>query len=108
MKLCILGNGLTSLSLAKCLVNLGISVVIFPTKKNLDQDRSRTIGISKKNLDFFNKKILNINKFLWNINRIQIYSDNLKNEKILDFQNKKHSLFAIFKNYKVFNIVQCK
>ena len=45
MKLCILGNGLTSLSLAKCLVNLGISVVIFPTKKNLDQDRSRTIGI---------------------------------------------------------------
>ena len=57
MKLCILGNGLTSLSLAKCLVNLGISVVIFPTKKNLDQDRSRTIGVSKKNLDFFNKKI---------------------------------------------------
>ena len=49
MKLCILGNGLTSLSLAKCLVNLGISVVIFPTKKNLDQDRSRqTFGGTSK------------------------------------------------------------
>ena len=101
MKLCILGNGLTSLSLAKCLVNLGISVVIFPTKKNLDQDMSRTIGISKKNLDFFNKKILNIDKFLWNINRIEIYSENLKKEKILDFQNKNHSLFATFKNYQI-------
>ena len=101
MKLCILGNGLTSLSLAKCLVNLGISIVIFPTKKNLDQDRSRTIGISKKNLDFFNKKILNIDKFLWNINRIEIYSENLKKEKILDFQNKNHSLFATFKNYQI-------
>jgi 2-octaprenyl-6-methoxyphenol hydroxylase len=102
MKVCILGNGLTSLSLAKCLVNLGISIVIFPTKKNLDQEKSRTIGISKKNLDFFNKKILNINKFLWNINRIQIYSDNLINEKILDFQNKNHSLFATFKNYRIY------
>jgi len=101
MKVCILGNGLTSLSLAKCLVNLGMSIIIFPTKKNLDQDKNRTIGISKKNLDFFNKKILNINKFLWNINRIQIYSDNLINEKILDFQNKNHSLFAIFKNYQI-------
>ena len=101
MKVCILGNGLTSLSLAKCLVNLGISIVIFPTKKNLDQEKSRTIGISKKNLDFFNKKILNINKFLWNINRIEIYSENLKKEKILDFQNKNYSLFATFKNYQI-------
>ena len=102
MKVCILGNGLTSLSLAKCLVNLGISIVIFPTKKNLDQEKTRTIGISKKNLDFFNKKILNINKFLWNINRIQIYSDNLINEKILDFKNKNHTLFATFKNYQIY------
>ena len=101
-KLCILGNGLTSLSLAKFLVNKGIYVDIYSTRKNSDQDKSRTIGISKKNLDFFNKEILNINKFLWNINKIQIYSDNLKNEKILSFKNKNDTLFAIFRNHQLY------
>ncbi len=102
MKLCILGNGLTSLSLAKFLVNKGIYVEIFSSKKKLDQDKSRTIGISKKNIDFFNKEILDINKFLWNINQIEIYTDNLKNEKILDFQNKKYTLFATIRNYQLY------
>ena len=102
MKLCILGNGLTSLSLAKCLVNLGMSIIIFPTKKNLDQDKSRTIGISKKNLDFFNKKILNINKFLWKIYKIEIYSENLKNEKVLNFENKNEELFSVIKNFDLY------
>jgi len=96
-----LGNGLTSLCLAKFLTNKGINVDIFSNQKKIYHDKTRTIGISKKNLDFFNKEILNIDKFLWNINKIQIYSDNLKNEKILDFQNKNQTLFATVKNYQL-------
>ena len=99
MKLCILGNGLTSLSLAKSLVNKGIFVDIFLDEKFLKYNKSRTIGISKKNLDFFNKNILDIKKFSWNINKIEVYSDNLQNEKILNFQNGDQPLFAIIKNY---------
>ena len=99
MKLCILGNGLTSLCLAKSLVNKGIFVDIFSNKKILEYNKSRTIGISKKNLDFFNKNILDIKKFSWNINKIEIYSDNIQNEKILNFQNGNQPLFAIIKNY---------
>ena len=102
MKLCILGNGLTSLCLAKSLVNKGIYVDIFCNEKKINHDKSRTIGISKKNLDFFNKEILKIDKFLWNIDKIQIYSDNLKDEKILNFQNKNHSLFSTFRNHKLY------
>ena len=105
MKLCILGNGLTSLCLAKSLINKGIHVDIFLNQKKLDNDKTRTIGISKKNLDFFNKEILNIEKFLWNINKIHIYSDNLKNEKILNFQNKNHPLFAIVKNHQLYKFL---
>jgi len=105
MKLCILGDGLTSLCLAKSLVNKGINVDIFSNQKKLDHDKTRTIGISKKNLDFFNKEILNIDKFLWNINKIQIYSDNLKNEKILDFQNNNQTLFATIKNYQLYEFL---
>ena len=102
MKLCILGDGLTSLSLAKSLVNKGIFVDIFLNKnffKYNKYNKTRTIGISKKNLDFFNKNILDIKKFSWNINKIEIYSDNLQNEKILNFQNDDQPLFAIIKNY---------
>ena len=99
MKLCILGGGLTSLCLAKSLVNKGIFVDIFSNKKLLEYNKSRTIGISKKNLDFFNKNILDIKKLLWNINKIEVYSENLQYEKILNFQNGDQPLFAIIKNY---------
>ena len=46
MKLCILGGGLTGLSLAKSLIKKGLSIDIFLNKKKSDFNRSRTIGIS--------------------------------------------------------------
>ena len=47
MKVCIIGNSLTSLTLAKTLVNLGIYVDIFFDLKKKNQDKNRTIEISK-------------------------------------------------------------
>ena len=60
MKVCILGNGLTSLTLAKALVNIGVSTDVFLSKNDKKNDKSRTLGISKSNIEFFNKNILNI------------------------------------------------
>tara|TARA_A100001011_G_scaffold204143_1_gene212424 strand:+ start:3880 stop:4944 length:1065 start_codon:yes stop_codon:yes gene_type:complete len=108
MKLCILGSGITSLSLAQFLVNQGISVDLFSETKKMAKDKTRTIGISKKNLDFFNKNILDIKKFVWNIKEIDIFSDNLPNEKILNFKNKNQSLFSIIKNYKLYEMLLLK
>ena len=101
MKLCILGGGLTGLSLAKSLIKKGLSVDIFLSKKSLDFNRSRTIGISNDNLLYFNKEILDIKELLWDIKKIEIYSDNLRNEKILNFENNNKTLFAILRNYKL-------
>ncbi len=98
MKLCVIGNGLTSLTLAKYLVNNGIFVDILTNKKKLKTDKSRTIGISKSNLVFFNKFILDIKKLTWNINKIEIYSENLPNEKIINFENEEKMLFTIIRN----------
>ena len=64
MKLCILGGGLTGLSLAKSLIKKGLSVDIFLSKKNLDFNKSRKIGISNDNLLYFNKEILDIKELL--------------------------------------------
>ena len=79
MRVCILGAGLTSLALAKALVNKNIHVDIIENKKKTLHDKSRTIGISKSNIDFFNKKIINIEKNIWKLNKIEIFTENFKN-----------------------------
>ena len=101
MNVCILGNGLSSLALAKSLVNTGLNVDIIFDEKKIKNNYDRTIGISKVNLEFFNKNILNINKLSWNINKIEIYSENLNNEKILNFQNNDQRLFSVIRNYEL-------
>ena len=102
MKISILGNGLSSLALAMSLVNQGIKVDIFSSKKIKKSNKIQTLGISKSNIDFFNKNILDIKKFLWNINKIEIFSESFKNQKILDFDNNE-SLFSIIKNFDLYN-----
>ena len=105
MKVCILGYGLTSLTLAKALVNQGLKVDVFLKNYNLIQNKSRTLGISKSNIEFFNENILNIEKLLWDIKKIEIYSENSNSESILNFQNNNQKLFSIIKNYKLSNLL---
>ena len=105
MKVCILGDGLTGLTLAKALVNQNIYVDLITQKSDLKIGRSRTIGISKSNTDFFNKNIINIEKILWKLSKIEIFTDNLKNEKLLNFQNNENQLFSIIKNNDLYKIL---
>ena len=93
MKVSIIGNGLTGLTLATTLVNLDIRVDILSDQKTKKNNKFQTLGISKSNIDFFNENILDIKKFLWNINKIEILSENLRNKKILNFSNKGNNLF---------------
>ncbi len=106
MRVCILGGGLSSLTLAKALVNQNIYVDLISQKQPLKINKTRTIGISKSNVEFFNKNIININKIIWKIKKIEIFSDNLKNEKILDFKNKYSHIFSIVKNFKLYEVLE--
>ncbi len=106
MKVSILGNSLTSLTLAKLLVNQDIRVDIYSFGKIIKKNQIQTIGISKTNIDFFNNNILNIKKLLWNIQKIEILSENLNNEKILNFKNNDNHLFSIVKNYDLYNYIK--
>jgi 2-octaprenyl-6-methoxyphenol hydroxylase len=105
MTVCILGNSLTALTLAKVLVNYEINVDIIFNKKNYKINRSRTIGISKSNVDFFNSNIINIEKLIWNIKKIEIFSENLKIEKLTNFKADKSHLFSIIKNYELYQLL---
>ena len=106
MKVCILGDGLTGLTLAKALVNQKIYVDVKDSVNSFQLEKSRTIGISKSNLDFFNKYIINIDKITWKLRQIHIFSDSLKKEKLLNFENSKNQLFSILKNYQLYNILE--
>ena len=105
MRVCILGSGLSAVTLAKALVNQNIFVDLVSDTKNYKINQSRTIGISKSNYEYFNHNIINIEKIIWKIKKIEVYSENLKNEKILNFENNDHQLFSIVKNYKLYEIL---
>ena len=107
MNICIIGNTLTSLSLAKNLINKKINVHIYYKNKIESLSSSRTIGISKSNLEFFKKEIHDIpQKSLWEIKKIEIYSDKLKGEKILKFENDKNQLFYMVKNRELYKMLE--
>ena len=101
MKVCIIGNGLASLTLANVLIKKDISVDIFSKKKINLYDQSRTLGISKSNLDYFNNEIMNINKISWEIQKIKIFTEKNNKKELLKFDNKNNQIFSIIRNYKL-------
>ncbi len=105
MRVCILGSGLTALTLAKALVNQNIFVNLVSSNKNDKINHSRTIGISKSNFNYFNRNIANIEKISWKLNKIEIYNDKNKNEKLLNFENSNSQLFSIIKNYQLYEVL---
>ena len=105
MNVCILGNNLTSLVLTKTLSNMGITIDIICDNEVSNINMSRTLAISKNNIKFFNNYIININKLLWEINRIEIFNENLSKEKIINFQNIDSHLFSMVKNYELYKLL---
>ncbi len=109
MNICIIGDGLTSLSLAKNLINKKINVHLYHENKTKPISSSRTIGISKNNLEFFKKEIHDISKkILWEIKKIEIYSEKLNKENLIKFENNKGSLFYMVKNDDLYEALLSK
>ena len=103
MNICIIGDGLTSLSLAKNLIDKKINVHFYYKDNIKNLGSSRTIGISKNNLEFFREKIHKFpKKFFWEIKKIEIYSEKSEKENLLRFENNKNNLFYIIKNNELY------
>ncbi|MDA9853187.1 FAD-dependent monooxygenase [Candidatus Pelagibacter sp.] len=107
MNVCIIGEGLTALSLAKSLINKKINVHYYHKNRNGNFLSNRTIGISKSNFEFFKEKIFQISKNnYWKINRIEIYTDKVDTENLLKFENDKNVLFYIIKNDELLTLLK--
>jgi 2-octaprenyl-6-methoxyphenol hydroxylase len=108
MKVCIIGDGLVSLTLANILIQKELIVDILSTKKNNKYDKSRTLGISKSNIDYFNNEIIDIEKISWKINKIKIYTEKNSSAEILKFSNNNKKIFSIIKNHELQKLLNSK
>ena len=99
MNICLIGNTLSSLTLAKILVNTKLNVSLYQEIQNSFSTKTRTLGISKYNLQFLNKKVIKLDKkYIWDINQIDIFTENSLKEKIFNFEKNNQPLFSIIKN----------
>ena len=106
MNVCLIGDSLTSLALAKNLVNKGIKVCLYYKSIKKNKHESRTIGISENNFQFFDKEIISLKKQKsWRIKKIQIYNEKYKNNKILSFEKSQKTLFRILKNKDIYEVL---
>ena len=101
MKVCIIGDGLVSLTLANVLIQKDIFVDILREKKRNNYDQSRTLGISKSNINYFNNEIINIKKIYWEIKRIKIFSEKNIKKEMIKFDNGNKQIFSIIRNYQL-------
>ena len=106
MNICVIGDGLISLTLAKTLINNKIKVFMYCKNNKKTSRNNRTIGITSNNLNFFQKEIIKIKKNLfWGIEQIEIYNEQNKKEKILNFEEPKRILFSIIKNNDLYGLL---
>ena len=104
-KICIIGDGLSSLILAKALCDLNIHIDVIRRKIiNKKNYQNRSLALSNSNLEF----LLNLGVFkkkrdsVWKINEIKLYDNKLHNLNNLIFNfKKKNSLFYMVENNKI-------
>ncbi len=104
MNIFIIGMNLTSLILSKALVNIGCIVHVLPYSKKSSNFSTRTIGISKSNLNFINKNILSLSiKKFHNIKKISIFSE--REEEIIKFYNNGENLFSLVEVNRFYDVL---
>lgn len=87
------------------LIKKNLRVDIQSTSKSKKYNQTQTLGVSKSNIEYFNKNIANIDKILWEIKNIKIYTENFPKKEILDFKNNDQQIFSIIKNHKLYEIL---
>ena len=104
MKICLIGNGLTNLVLAKNLLKKKIEVDLLYRKKNEKKLKVRTIGISNENIKFLNKNILKIEKIGWPVKEIKIFNELDQEKELLNFKTQNGYKFSTFKNHEIYKL----
>ncbi len=108
MKICIIGNNLTSLILASILSKKNFFIEIYSIKGKELNFSTRTLGISSYNLDYLENYFKGISKKTYPIEEIKVLIKNEKiNEKIVFSKNSK-PYFHMIKYDKLITYLKSK
>ncbi len=105
MNICLIGNGLTNLVLAKVLLNKNIKVDVYSKTKKYRYSAVRTVGISGDNLNFLKNIGLDFKKISWSIRSIKIFNETNQDKELLEFTHKNKVNFSVLKYSKVYDAV---
>tara|TARA_B100000427_G_scaffold271593_1_gene238622 strand:- start:655 stop:1752 length:1098 start_codon:yes stop_codon:yes gene_type:complete len=108
MKVCLVGNNLTSLILANILSDKNIYTEITSINNPKSNFKTRTLGIANSNLLYLKKYFKNIEKNTNPINQIQVLIQNIKNNKKIKFDQNSKILFNMIKYDKLISLVRAK
>ena len=108
MKLSLIGNNLTSLILAYILAKKKIDVEIYYLNSSKQHFKTRSLGISKYNLNYLSGFFKNIKKKTNTINEIKVLINNGKINKEIIFNENSKPLFNIIKYDELVSYVKSK
>ena len=102
MNICLIGNNLTNLVLAKNLLDrkINIDLIYHPTINSTKT--TRTIGISENNIGFFNINNINLSKTSWPIKNIKVFNEIDQKLEILNFKSSNKFHFSMVKYEELF------
>ena len=106
MNIALIGNSLANLVLSKVLIKKGIKVCLYHSKNNFKISPTRTIAISKSNVNFLHDIGLDISKFSWPIKNIKIFNEKNKSKELFNFKNKDKYLFLLVRNKSFFSFLE--
>tara|TARA_B100000965_G_C19545310_1_gene737521 strand:+ start:57 stop:1148 length:1092 start_codon:yes stop_codon:yes gene_type:complete len=102
MNICLIGNNLTNLVLAKNLLDRKINIDLFCHPTINSTKTTRTIGISENNIDFFNINNINLSKISWPIKNIKVFNEIDQKIEILNFKSSNKFHFSMVKYEELF------
>ena len=108
MKVCLVGNNLTSLILANILSDKNIYTEIYSSNNPNLNFKTRTLGIANNNLMYLDRYFKNIEKKTNSINEIQVLVQNIKNNKKIVFNQNSKTLFNMIKYDKLHAFIKNK
>ena len=103
MKICIIGNGLTSLVLAKNLAKKKIFVDIIYERHHKESPSARTIGITNDNFKFLKHLFPKIKNRSFSIKEIKVFNHNDLDNALLNFSSKNMDQMYMFKYHEIYN-----
>ena len=108
MKVCLIGNNLTSLILAKILNKKKINVQIYSSKSTKLKFNTRTLGVTDYNLKYLSTIFKNISILVNPINKIKILIEKNETKEKIIFDKKSLTLFNMVKYEKLLSYVRSK